>query len=115
MIIKKPDIEAFDFDGLAIRDYTAEQPVSSSVAEITVPAGIRHRRAWSRRSDKYYYVLEGNLSFTLDNRGVELSAGDLCVVRRGTRFSYENNTGTVARMLLVHTPSFDLTQEEFEE
>jgi mannose-6-phosphate isomerase-like protein (cupin superfamily) len=115
MIIKKPDLEAFDFEGLAIRDYTAELAVSSSVAEITVPPGIRHRRAWSRRSDKYYVVLEGNLSFTLEDRVVELSAGDLCIVPRGTRFSYENKTALAARTLLMHTPSFDLTQEEFEE
>ena len=55
----------FDFEGLEIRDYTADRDCSSSVAEICVPGGARHGRAWSKRSDKYYFGLQGKLSFTL--------------------------------------------------
>jgi mannose-6-phosphate isomerase-like protein (cupin superfamily) len=115
MKIEHESVTPFNFDGLEIRDYTADWHSSSSIAEITVPAGVRHRRAWSRRSDKYYFGLQGRLQFMVDGRVVELAAGDLLVIRQGDRFSYENRSEEVAKVLLVHTPSFDLSQEVFED
>ena len=115
MMIRRDSVTPVDFEGLEIRDYTAKLDGSSSIAEITVPAGLGHRRAWSKRSDKYYFGLQGRLSFTIGDRIVELAAGDLCIIHRGDRFSYENTTDEVAKVLLVHTPSFDLSQEVFED
>jgi mannose-6-phosphate isomerase-like protein (cupin superfamily) len=115
MKIERDSLRSFDFEGLEIRDYTAGMEVSSSVAEIAVPAGASHRRAWSRRSDKYYYMLKGSLSFTLGAETLDLAVGDCCVVRTGERFSYRNPTSERAKVLLVHTPSFDLAEEVFEE
>ena len=114
MRIRRESLTAIEFDGLEIRDYTAEQDGSSSMAEITVPAGARHKRVWSKRSDKYYCVIDGELSFIVDDRAVDFSAGDLCIISRGARFSY-NNTGTVAKVLLMHTPSCEPAAEVFEE
>jgi mannose-6-phosphate isomerase-like protein (cupin superfamily) len=115
MKIERVSVQPIDFDGLEIRDYTADRDGGSSFAEIIVPAGIRHRRAWSMRSDKYYFGLQGKLTFTIGDQAVELAAGDLLIIRQGDRFSYENRTEEVAKVLLVHTPSFDLSQEVFEE
>jgi mannose-6-phosphate isomerase-like protein (cupin superfamily) len=115
MMIKRLSVMPFDFEGLEIRDYTDDRECSSSVAEITVPAGVRHRRAWSKRSDKYYYGLQGKLSFTIGDSLVELACGDVCIIPKGSRFSYENSTDEVARILLFHTPGFNLSQEVFEE
>ena len=115
MKIERDSLRPFDFEGLEIRDYTAGADVSSSVAEITVPAGARHRLSWSKRSDKYYYLLEGRLSFTLGAETLDLAVGDCCIVWKGERFSYRNPTGERARVLLVHTPSFDLAEEVFED
>jgi mannose-6-phosphate isomerase-like protein (cupin superfamily) len=114
MKVERASLPAIDFDGLEIRDYTAGRDGGSSMAEIVVPAGARHRRAWSRRSVKYYYVIDGRLSFVVDDQAIDLVAGDVCIVPRGTRFSYENRTGTAAKLLLVHTPSFELAKEVFE-
>ena len=115
MKIERSTIDPIDFEGLEIRDYTAEGEVSSSVAEISVPAGVRHRPAWSKRSDKYYFMLEGCLSFVLGSDALKLAVGDCCIVPKGCRFSYCNPTREVARVLLVHTPSFDLAEEVFED
>src|SRR5512139_2384099 len=111
MKIQRDSLRPIDFEGLEIRDYTAGAEVSSSVAEITVPPGARHRLSWSKRSDKYYYMLEGRLSFTLGAATLDLAVGDCCIVRKGVRFSYTNSAGETARVLLVHTPSFDLSEE----
>ena len=115
MKIEHESLKVIEFDGLKIRDYTAEQDGSSSMAEIMVPAGVRHKRAWSRRSDKYYYVVDGRLSFIINDQVVDLSTGDACIIRQGARFSYENKTESIVKLLLVHTPSFELAEEVFEE
>lgn len=113
MIIRQAELLPIDFGGLRIFDYTAQQPGSSSLALIDVPPGGRHRLAKSSRSDKYYYVMQGQLIFTLDGIEYELGAGDLCLVSRGHAFSYANYRDELVKLILVHTPTFDVQAEEF--
>jgi len=113
LIVRKHDVAPFDFDGLAIHDYTANQDTSASLAIIHVPPGARHAKAWSKRSDKYYYILAGRLNFVLNGQAYELETGDFCLVQQGVRFSYENRSAESTSLLLVHAPSFDLGAEVF--
>jgi mannose-6-phosphate isomerase-like protein (cupin superfamily) len=115
MKIKHSTITPIAFEGLEIRDFTADSELSLSVAEILVPPGVTHRASWSKRSDKFYYIVEGCISFVLGTERMELAAGDCCVVQKGTRFSYTNGSNKPAKVLLVHTPSFDLAEEIFED
>ena len=115
MFIEHDAIRPSDFEGLKIVDYSAGRDTSSSFAEITVPPGVRHRSSWSRRSDKYYYVVQGSIAFTLDGATRCMSPGDICIVSQGARFSYVNSTSNDAKLILVHTPSFSLDREVFEE
>jgi mannose-6-phosphate isomerase-like protein (cupin superfamily) len=59
-------------------------------------------------------MLEGSLDFVVDGDTLTLDTGDCCIIRQGTRFSYRNASSATARVLLVHTPSFDLASEVFE-
>src|SRR5262245_410741 len=115
MLIRQEDIQAINFEGLLIYDFTAGQTTNASFATIEVPAGIRHREAWSQRSDKYYYVVSGQLCFTLE--GVEhlLSQGSFCRVAQGQKFSYHNKSLESVQLILIHVPSFDLASEIFTE
>ena len=115
MIVRRSALSAIDFEGLSIHDYTAGAEISASLAAIEVAPGVRHREAWSRRSDKYYYVLTGQVYFALDGQEHELAAGDLILVPQGRRFWYENRAEEAATCILVHVPSFDLACEVFEE
>lgn len=115
MIIKKSQAEHIDFEGLRIRDYTAGRDWGSSMAFIQVPPGVKHRRAYSRRSDKYYLVIDGRLKFDLDGREYMLESGDFALVPKGSQFQYENATDQNAKLLLVHTPAFKLEEEVFTE
>lgn len=115
MIIKTDAVKAFDFDGLEIRDYTSNISGSSSLAIIKVRSGAKHKRAWSKRSDKYYYLTRGEIDFTIDSNVHRLREGDFCLVRKGQIFSYENKSDGVSELILVHTPSFDLSSEVFED
>jgi mannose-6-phosphate isomerase-like protein (cupin superfamily) len=113
MIIREAAVTPFDFEGLAIRDYTAGHLTSSSFAVITAPPGAVHAEAWSRRSDKYYYVATGTVEFLSSGELHALSSGDFCLVARGEHFSYRNVSEAPATLLLFHTPSFDADSEVF--
>ena len=115
MIVKQSSVDPIDFDGLQILDYTSKLDSRSSFAVITVPPGTAHAESWSKRSDKYYYVVTGKVAFTLDGEQHVLSAGDFCVVLQGQHFSYLNRELKEAQICLVHTPSFDLKSEVFME
>jgi mannose-6-phosphate isomerase-like protein (cupin superfamily) len=111
IVVRADDPSPFDFGGLEIRDYTAGRDVRTSWARIDVPAGAGHPEAWSRRSDKLYYVLDGFVRFRIDGRSYELSAGDLCVIPQGSRFAYENPLTEAAALLLAHTPPYRADHE----
>lgn len=115
MIVRHGNTKPLEFDGLAIVDYTAGLSTGSSFAEITVPAGVSHKRSFSKRSDKYYYVVTGSVLFTVGNETEELSTGDFCIVSKGIPFKYSNTGSGEAKLILVHTPDFRLEYEVFEE
>jgi mannose-6-phosphate isomerase-like protein (cupin superfamily) len=114
MIIKKDEVTPIDFGGLSILDYTAGREEQSSFAVIAVPPGVSHQRSWSKRSDKFYYVMEGAVDFTVDGASSTLFSGDFCIVRKGAVFAYANSSGRPASLILVHTPDFRLDEEVFE-
>jgi mannose-6-phosphate isomerase-like protein (cupin superfamily) len=110
VVIHASSVTEFDFGDLQIRDYTASLEGRSSVAEITAPPRSRHPRALSRRSDKFYWVLEGSPSFEIDGAETKLGIGDLAIIPMGTTFAYWTHDSKV-RMLLVHTPQFEAEDE----
>ena len=115
MIHRRGTVDPIEFDGLKIIDYTSERGMSSSIAEIAVPAGVSHKLSWSNRSDKYYYVVQGDVTFEISKVSNTLGAGDFCIVPQGARFRYTNTGSGEAVLILVHTPSFRLDCEEFED
>ena len=114
MIIRESEVEQFDFDGLKIQDYTATCDEKSSFAVISVYPRMRHKLSWSKRSDKYYYMIAGEIDFIVDGKAFVLSKGDLCIIKKGEKFKYQNTSKEIIKMILIHTPSFQLDQEVFE-
>jgi len=114
LIIRKRDVSEFDFHGLKIREYLAGSDEKSSFAVIEVPAGASHQLSWSKRSDKYYYIANGSIEFTIEGAPSTLDRGDFCIIRQGEKFIYANNSGKPATIVLVHTPSFMIDGEVFE-
>lgn len=105
-IVHSDELERFNFHGLDIADYTSGKRGRSSVAVIDVTPGVDHPLAFSRRSDKYYFVLQGTVRFDVAGESHNLGQNDLLVITSGTRFEYRATSGP-AQLLLVHTPSFD--------
>ncbi len=115
MIVSRDSVSPVSFDGLHIYEYTAGLEASSSLAVVKVPPGARHKMAYSTRSDKYYYLMEGRLQFTVDGEEYQLNPGDFCLVKCGQQFGYENKDSQSVILFLVHTPSFDIDAEVFVE
>ena len=78
-------------------------------------SGQGHPEAHSKRSNKYYYVMAGQVRFGLNGVRFDLVPGDVCIVQRGQRFWYEWDAEESTRLLLVHSPSFDSRYEVFTE
>ncbi len=123
MLIRKRVLQPIDSDGLRIFDYTAHLAAQSgaqgaadgelgaSVALIDVPSGAGHPQAWSKRSAKYFLVVQGSLDFELHGEKATLAVGDFCYVKKGGRVSLRNADRRSAKLVLVHTPSLDLSAE----
>jgi Cupin domain. len=114
MIVRKEQAKKIDFDGLNLLDYTAGCNESSSFAIIEVPQNIRHKVSWSKKSDKYYYIINGEIKFTIDAKTTILRQGDFCIVKKGSKFCYHNESDRDVLLMLIHTPNFDLNEEVFE-
>jgi mannose-6-phosphate isomerase-like protein (cupin superfamily) len=114
MIIRKEEINPINFSGLSLYDYTSKCKEKSSFAVINVPINVGHQLSWSKRSDKFYYILEGKLTFTINDENHVLNKGDFCIIKKGEKFKYKNNFNGAASLILVHTPNFLLNEEVFE-
>ena len=113
MIIKKDSLKPIDFSGLKIYDFTEGLELSSSFAVIQIPPNSQHSESWSMRSDKYYYIINGEIQFILEEKEFKLSKGDFCIVEKGQHFSYKNIQKNFANLILIHTPNFNINYEKF--
>ncbi len=60
-----------------------------------------------------FYMLEGELVFTADEKEVVAGPGTFVLVPPGAEHTFENRTDAVARFVNVHAPDgFDLRLEE---
>lgn len=63
--------------------------------------------------DDAFYVLEGELTFTVEGETIVAGAGTFVLVPPGVRHTFANRGSAPARILNVHAPAgFDLRLEE---
>lgn len=109
------DTDPFVWNGLNIRDITANVSSLTSFAYIEVSPFSTHLLSYSKMSEKYYYVLSGQLHFYLDGSEFVLSKNEFCIVPPQCKFSYANRSNKPVEILLIHTPKFNIENEVFEE
>ncbi|MCF7800945.1 MAG: cupin domain-containing protein [Candidatus Marinimicrobia bacterium] len=78
-----------------------------SVARMEAPAG------WSEPAqtpafDEITIMLDGQLQVTINGKSLEISAGQVLSVNRGTRVQYENPHGKMAIYWAICIPAFSL-------
>jgi mannose-6-phosphate isomerase-like protein (cupin superfamily) len=110
--VKYSGVTPFSFYGLTIRELSPTGYERLSVAEVIVPPGAVHPKARSTKSDKLYVCIEGTITFQFNGESLELTPTDVLLIPKTEWFSYRNDAGTEAKLLLVHTPPFDMVHEE---
>ena len=84
-----------------------------SLMERTVPAGARtppsHRHVTCSEA---FFVLEGTITFRLDDAELTGGACDFLLVPRGAAHTFGNQGEGPARLLVLHAPAMDAYFEE---
>lgn len=70
-----------------------------------MPSGAPGPPLHSHDVDEAFYILDGQLTFQLNNEKTTANAGELVFARRGLPHTLANPGGTPARYLLVITPA----------
>jgi quercetin dioxygenase-like cupin family protein len=76
-----------------------------SMIDVVAPAGFPGPPLHVHDFDEAFYVLEGELTFQLEDRLVTAGAGELAFAPRNVPHTFANRSGAPARYLLVCTPA----------
>ena len=82
--------------------------------EATVPPGGGPPPHYHTREEEAFYVMEGEITFTVEDRTVVAGPGCFVQIPRGTAHAFKNQTGAPARMLIQCSPAgFEKFMTEF--
>ena len=87
-------------DGSTIRSIldSANAPVANqSLAEATVPEGSATERHYHKRSEEFYFILEGSCKMEIDGESSPVKVGDAILIPPGT---WHQITATTSLKLL---------------
>lgn len=76
-----------------------------AIVEQTMPAGAPGPPLHSHAFDEAFYILDGELTFQINDDRATAQAGELIFAPRGTPHTLANPTAVRARYLLVITPA----------
>lgn len=98
---------------MAFKAVAAQTGGDFSLMERTVPPGARmpppHRHV---NCSEAFFVLDGTITFRLDEAELSGGAGDFLLVPRGAGHTFGNTSTEPARLLVLHAPAMDAYFEE---
>jgi mannose-6-phosphate isomerase-like protein (cupin superfamily) len=98
---------------MAFKAVAAQTGGDFSLMERTVPPGARmpppHRHV---NCSEAFFVLDGTVTFRLDEAELSGGAGDFLLVPRGAGHTFGNTSTEPARLLVLHAPAMDAYFEE---
>jgi quercetin dioxygenase-like cupin family protein len=106
MFIKSQDVQALDVLGTQVRFLCEADSTNGawSVMTVNLPAHAGpppHTHAW----DEAYFILEGDVQFTLGDRRFTASAGDFVYTPGGVLHGFKGASAQPARVLIVDAPA----------
>jgi mannose-6-phosphate isomerase-like protein (cupin superfamily) len=98
---------------MAFKAVAAQTGGDFSLMERTLPPGGRrpppHRHV---NCSEAFFVLDGQVTFTLDGNDLAGAPGDFLLVPRGAGHTFGNEGTEPARLLVLHAPAMDAYFEE---
>jgi quercetin dioxygenase-like cupin family protein len=76
-----------------------------SVIENVVPARAKGPHLHTHDFDEAFYILEGELTFQVEDQLITMGEGELAFAPRGVPHTFTNRTDAPARYVLVCTPA----------
>jgi quercetin dioxygenase-like cupin family protein len=73
------------------------------IAQSTLPPGFESPPHVHQRMEQIFYVLEGEVEFTLNEQTLRARAGDLVRVPTGVSHAFSNPTKVWGKVLQIHT------------
>jgi mannose-6-phosphate isomerase-like protein (cupin superfamily) len=98
---------------MAFKAVAAQTGGDFSLMERTLPPGGRRPPAHRHvNCSEAFFVLDGQISFTLDGQDLTGGPGDFLLVPRGAAHTFSNASPEPARLLVLHAPAMDGYFEE---
>jgi quercetin dioxygenase-like cupin family protein len=98
---------------MAFKAVAAQTGGDFSLMERTLPPGGRRPPAHRHvNCSEAFFVLDGQISFTLDGQDLTGGPGDFLLVPRGAAHTFGNASPEPARLLVLHAPAMDGYFEE---
>jgi quercetin dioxygenase-like cupin family protein len=98
---------------MAFKAVAAQTGGDFSLMERTLPPGGRRPPAHRHvNCSEAFFVLDGQISFTLDGQDLTGGPGDFLLVPRGAAHTFGNASPEAARLLVLHAPAMDGYFEE---
>ena len=95
-LARSADTPRFNFAVIEIQPHRTGPPIHAHQAE-----------------DDSFYILDGELTFTVEDEVVTAGPGTFVLVPPGLEHTFRNDGDTVVRMLNIHAPAgFDLRLEQ---
>lgn len=101
------DGESYEAPGLrvTVKVSSEQSGTAYSLLEYELSPGLKGPALhYHERSDETFYVLEGNIRFTLNGETIDARPGDSLFVPRGTIHTFSNPLPAPARMLSLFSP-----------
>lgn len=109
-IIKSASIKQENFGAILVQNLVPPQESKNMSVAIIELSGV-NKKAKNKVSDTFYYILEGNGVFTIEDKEYEVSKGDLVIIPKNI-FYFDSGR---MKMLSFLSPRFDAANVEYSE
>jgi mannose-6-phosphate isomerase-like protein (cupin superfamily) len=94
----------FGWDGLKGHAYNSTEDFPNASGAYFEVTGS-HGKVKTTKSDRIYFIIDGNGEFIIDGNIIEVTKTDMVIVPKNTPYDYKAKGGTL-KMFLVHTPAY---------
>ena len=101
-IFKSDHAKTKDFGNLQVNNLF-NSPEFEYVSIVKIFVEGKNQKVMDTKSNKFYYVIEGDGYFTIENEKHPVSCGDLIFIPKGTTYFDEGNMV----MLAINSPRFN--------
>lgn len=109
-LIRRDEVEPFEFADITLRELTPKAFDLGSIAEVTVPMGAVRPARVNRKTHRIYHCLQGEIEFTVDGRTLRLRPGDVLHIAEGEEYGFHNGGYEEGCLLLIRVPGPSLPE-----